>query len=130
VNVGREVTRAGVREPLPFTSAGTVSMNRKLAIGLAMTTLVVVACGDANQLLAPDAPDVVPSFSAQQQTDRVFAGRVLARLAPGADADAVAQANGVAFERQAAGGAFGIFRGAAGNKRALAARLGADVNVV
>ena len=110
MNVGREVTRAGVREPLPFTSAGTVSMNRKL--------------------VAPDAPDVVPSFSAQQQTDRVFAGRVLARLAPGADADAVAQANGVAFERQAAGGAFGIFRGAVGNERALAARLGADVNVV
>ncbi len=42
----------------------------------------------------------------------------------------MAQANGVAFERSGARGAFAVFRGAVGNERALAARMRGDARVV
>lgn len=96
--------------------------------------LLLVGCQDLSQPVAPDGPTATPSFepssSLFQGGDRVMPGRVLARLAPDTDPDAVAQANGVAFERQAARGAFAVFRGAVGNEVALAARMRGDARVV
>lgn len=105
----------------------TMSRTRLLLLGLA--ALGLAACQDA---LAPVDFDeqLTPRLSVQQVPERVVPGRVLARLVDGADAAAVAATNGLAFERTSARGRLAIFRGAVGNERALAARLGGDDRVV
>jgi serine protease len=100
----------------------------------AVFALSLAACQDSSQPVTPEDPALAPSpelsLLPAQEAERVVPGRVLARLAPGADAEAVGQAHGVAFEREAEGGAFAFFRGAAGNERALAARMRGDTRVV
>ncbi len=98
--------------------------------------LVVVACQDTSE---PSAP--APSLAAQaeqalervpmsQAPERVMAGRVLARFAPGVSAPAVAAEYGLAVAETRGGGAFTILRGGVGNERALAARMSGDSRVV
>ncbi len=104
-------------------------MRHTRLISAILLAIAVGACQDDTPLLSPDA-GLDPAFSAQQQTDRVVPGRILARLQPGANPAAVGAAHGVVFERAAAGGRLAVFRGAAGNERALAARLRGDARVV
>ncbi len=104
-----------------------------LLVSLAATALLV-ACQDAGQPVAPSAPSASasseqPSFSpSAQQAERVVPGHVLARLREGVDPEAVGSAHGLALGRVARG--FVLYRGAPGNERALAARLGTDARVV
>jgi len=104
-------------------------MRRATALAALATTLVVAACQDTDTPVSPTDPGS-PALSVQQQTDRVAPGRIIARLAAGADATAVGQEHGVALERIVANGRFAVFNGAVGNERALAARLGDDARVV
>ena len=104
------------------------------ALPLAATTLALfsAACQD---LVQPPAVADGPLFSAStasvtQQAERVVAGQILARLVEGADDQAVAASHGLQVNRPAARGGFTVFQGAAGNERALAARMGADAQVV
>ena len=104
-------------------------MRRNLLPPLAGVSLLFAACADGADVLTPAAPDG-PSLSVQQQAETVVPGRILARLAEGAEPAAVAARNGVALERAGARGAYFVFRGAVGNERALAARLGDDSQVI
>ena len=104
-------------------------MLRRLTAPLAGCVLVLSACGDLTEVAAPDAP-LAPALSVQQEAERVVPGRVLVGLADGTDAATFAESQGIAFEAEGPRGAFGIFRGAVGSERALAARLGEDPRVV
>jgi len=107
-------------------------MRRTVLPLVALSVLAVAACSDAPEALAPADPaaDLVqPSFGVTQEPERVMAGRVLARLVEGADGVAVGRAYGLEVERERPG--YVMFRGAAaGNERALAARMGGDAQVV
>lgn len=107
-------------------------MHRPRLPAAAIALLALAACQDTDSPLAPADPSaapIQPSFAVAQQAERVMAGRVLARLAEGADAPAVGTAYGLEVERVARG--YTMFRGAAaGNERALAARMGADARVL
>ena len=66
-----------------------------------------------------------------QEPERVYPGRVLARFVDGVRAEDVAPAYGLTVERHGRGNVFVVLRGAAaGNERALAARLSGDTRVV
>jgi subtilisin family serine protease len=96
---------------------------------LGLAALGLAACQDT--LISPTYDDdATPQLSVQQEAERIVPARVLVRLVDGADPEAVAGSHGAAFERSFAGGRLVIFRGAAGNERALAARLGGDDRVV
>lgn len=107
-------------------------MRRTVLPLLAVSVLAVAACSDAPEPLAPTEPSaapVQPSFGVAQEVERVMAGRVLARLVEGSDVAAVGRAYGLEVERERPG--YVMFRGAAnGSERALAARMGGDVQVV
>ncbi len=107
-------------------------MSRFAASLVVLVALLTTACQDLTQPsgvadgpLFSTAPASVP-----QGAERVVAGQVLARLVDGADDQAVAANYGLQVNRRVAGGAFTVFQGAAGNERALAARMGADAQVV
>jgi len=107
-------------------------MNRTRLLVLALVPIAFAACQDAIEPTAPAAPDEgpAPQLTVQQAPERVAAGRVLVRLAEGADPAAVGRAHGVAFDRTVARGRVAVFRVAAGNERAVAARMGRDLEVV
>jgi subtilisin family serine protease len=110
-------------------------MRRNLALGLLAATLFLAACQDSDGIpsptdVGPTAAALAPALNVQQQAERVVPGRILARLADGANAATVASTHGVAFDRMVADGTIAMFNGAAGNERALAARLGGDAQVV
>lgn len=109
-------------------------MRRLFAFATGASLLFLGACGDVTDPVAPESSDLTtglaPIFSVIQQAERVVPGRVLARLSADSDPAEVANTHGVAFERQVARGAFALFRGTAGNERAMAARLGSDARVV
>ncbi|KPJ81513.1 MAG: hypothetical protein AMS19_08130, partial [Gemmatimonas sp. SG8_23] len=96
---------------------------------LTISALGLAACQDA---VAPTASDdaLTPQLAVRQEVERVVPGRVLVRLAGGADATEVAQAHGAVYERTLANGRVAVVRGAAGNERALAARMSEDIRVV
>ena len=107
-------------------------LRRAFPLSATALALLSAACQDIVQ-----APDVSngPLFSANtasvtQAAERVMAGQVLARLVEGADDQAVAANYGLQVNRRSARGGFTVFQGAAGNERALAARMGADAQVV
>lgn len=108
-------------------------IRRFFAIGLAAATVYLGACRDESQPVAPSEPEQAvlqaPTLDLQQSPERVMPGRVLVRLMPEVAPGDLEQPYGVAFERMASNGAFAFFRGAAGNERALAARMGADARV-
>ena len=105
-------------------------MNRRHILGLATVLVFAAACQDIDQAVGPTDVDAGPALSVQQQNDRVAPGRILVRLADGADAASVGQAHGVAFGRTIANGRLALFNGAAGNERAIAARMRGDARVV
>jgi subtilisin family serine protease len=105
-------------------------MRRSLLLGTAAATLFAAACQDTDEPLSPNDPAGAPALSVQQKGERVVPGRVIARLSDGADAASVGAAHEAAFERMAASGRLAVFRGAVGNERALAARMGSDARVV
>lgn len=99
---------------------------------LAMLTLFLAACQDAT--VPTGTPDVAatlaPVASLQQARDRVMPGEVLMAVRSGADPAEVAAAHGASLARPGHSDRFFVLRGAAGNERALAARLGTDPRVV
>jgi Subtilase family/PKD domain len=108
-------------------------MRRTLPLGAALAiAALAAACQDASQPVSPSAPSAAtqlqPSFGVAQQADQVMPGRILARLKDGADPATVGRAHGLSLDHVARG--FVMFRGAVGNERALAARLGTDAQVV
>ncbi len=107
-------------------------MRRIVPLGALAVAAVLTACQDAGQLAAPStsavAPQLQPSLSVSQKPEAVMPGLVLARLKEGADPAAMGRAHGAAVQR--ATRHFVVFRGAAGNERALAARMKADPQVV
>jgi serine protease len=105
-------------------------MNRRHILGLATVLVFAAACRDIDQAVGPTDVDAGPALSVQQQNDRVAPGRILVRLADGTDAASVGQAHGVAFGRTIANGRLALFNGAAGNERAIAARMRGDARVV
>lgn len=109
-------------------------MRRVLPVVVGTLVFLLAACQDLSEPVAPDDPiataAVEPSMGLLQEVDRVMPGRVLARLSPDADPREVGQAHALVFEGLGAGGAFAIFRGAVGNERAQAARMGGDDRVV
>jgi subtilisin family serine protease len=66
----------------------------------------------------------------QGTPERVVAGIVVVKLHNDASADEIAAAHGLSVARRGPRNAFVLLRGAAGNERALAARLGDDPAVV
>jgi len=103
-------------------------MRRSLFPIAATGTLIFAACQNTDSPLAP-ADVALPAFSMSQEVERVVGGRVLARLTPGTDAEAVGRAYGL--EVEALGRDHVIFRGAAaGSERSLAARMGTNAQVV
>ena len=107
-------------------------MRRAFPLSATALALCSAACQD---LVQPPAVGDGPLFSAStasvtQEAERVMGGQVLARLVEGADDQAVAANYGLQVNRRSARGGFTVFQGAAGNERALAARMGADAQVV
>ena len=107
-------------------------MSRYAAPLVVLFALLTAACQDLTQ---PPGTADGPLFStapaaSRQEAERVVAGQILARLVEGTDDQAVAANYGLQVNRPAASGGFTVFQGAAGNERALAARMGADVQVV
>ena len=107
-------------------------MGRAFPLSVTALALFSAACQD---LVQPPAVADGPLFSSSsasvtQEAERVMAGQVLARLVEGADDQAVAANYGLQVNRRSARGGFTVFQGAAGNERALAARMGADAQVV
>ena len=97
---------------------------RFLAIGVA--SCAVVACSDSNL----SEPGVTPEYSVNAGPEQVVAGEVIVKLKQGSDAGATAAAYGVQAGEHGYGNAFVVFRGvAAGNERAMAARLRGDARV-
>jgi subtilisin family serine protease len=98
---------------------------------LCLPLLAIIALSACQDAIAPSSPeaDGIPSFSVQQQVERVVPGRVLVRFADDSDPAEFARANGVALERMAGNGRIAVLTGAVGSERALAARFGADVRV-
>lgn len=98
-----------------------------------LAPLALVACQDATQPLPDQASGVAaPLFrvTPTQGTERVFPGRIVARLRQDvADSD-VTGAYGLTVEGRGPHDAFVVLRGAVGNERALAARLRGDDRVV
>jgi serine protease len=107
-------------------------MRRILPLVALAAAALAAACKDAGQLVAPPEPSASRSarsgFSLQQQPEGVVPGAVLARLSDGVDPATVGAANGLRLDRVTRG--YVMFRGAAGNERALAARLRGDGRVV
>ena len=104
-------------------------MSRYAASLVALFALLTAACQDLTQ--PPGVADgPLFSASAAQEAERVVAGQILARLVEGADDQAVAASHGLQVNRPAASGGFTVFQGAAGTERTLAARMGADAQVV
>ncbi len=101
---------------------------KKLLPFLALAT--VVACRDTTE---PTPIANQPSLSVQSaasQEEQVVPGIVLARVQAGVSAEDMASAYGLSIAGRGYAGAFLVLRGAIGNERALAARLGADSRVV
>jgi subtilisin family serine protease len=102
-------------------------MRRILALSL---LTLVAACQD---VVDPTPPAVdsqlsqVPSFV--QVPESFVPGEVIVRVRSGADVAAVASDHGVAVAERGYADAFAVVRGAVGNERALAARLGGDARV-
>jgi len=103
-------------------------MFRRRAVPLVLAVLAVASCRDAPGPLSPDAGEA-PAFSLQTQVEGVVPGRVLLSVEDGADPAQVASAGGATLEGMTAGGRLAVVRGAVGNERALAARLGSDPRV-
>lgn len=107
-------------------------MRRTLTLGAMAVATLLAACQDTSQPVAPPDPTAALSpqlsFSAPQQAERVMPGAVLARLEDGADPATVGSAHGLALGRVARG--YVLFRGTAGNERALAAQMRGDTRVV
>ena len=105
-------------------------MNRRLfsLVGLA----VLVACQDVVDPSAPQtSATLTPATSLAQGTpSQVMPGIVLASFAGGVSVPEVAAAYGLTVEGRGYRDAFVVLRGAVGNERALAARLGSDSRVL
>jgi serine protease len=103
-------------------------------LALIAAALFVAACQDASEPTNPANAVAVPAALQPrlmvQAPERVYPGRVLARFTAGVRAEDVAPAYGLTVERQGYRNSFVILHGAAGNERALAARLGTDSRVV
>jgi len=105
-------------------------MRRTTALGAVCLALIVSACQDTVDVTAPSAatPNADPSFSLQQ-AERVVPGRVLVGLNDATDAADVAAAFGVELGEAGRSGRYHVMRGAVGNERAIAARMGADARI-
>ncbi len=107
-------------------------MRRTLPLVALGALAFLAACQDMDQPVTPEpaqAPLTPADVSLRtQQAERVVPGRVLARLQDGADPAEVGNSHGLALGRVSRG--YVAFRGAAGNERALAARLRGDTRVV
>lgn len=107
-------------------------MRRTLSLVAVIGVVTLAACQDTDQPTAPtesaQATQARVAVNLAQQADRVVPGRVLVRLQDGADAASVASSHGLSVEGSGSG--FVMFRGAVGNERANAARLGQDARVV
>lgn len=100
---------------------------------LLLAPIALVACQDATDpaALGSDAPSpLLQAAGTQAAADRVMPGRVLVRLQPGESETTVATAYGLQVESRGQRNAFVILRGAVGNERAQAARLGGDRRVI
>lgn len=113
-------------------------MRRTFVFAFGTLVLALGACRDGSEPVAPETPDtpgavtttaLAPSLQLLQRPERVMPGRVLARMSEGADPEEIAKTHGASLENRNVRGAFSIFRGAVGNERALAARMGADARV-
>jgi len=96
-----------------------------------LVSLAFLACQDASSPGEPIDAAVQAPVGAQASGDRVIPGRILVKLAPSTRVEDVVRPHGLAVEGRGYHDAFLILRGAAaGNERAVAARLAADPRVV
>jgi serine protease len=103
-------------------------MQRAVALLLAVA---FAACQDATTPAGPIDAGIQAPVTAQASTDRVMPGRVLVQLVAGVRAEDVLRPHGLAVAGRGYRDAFLILQGAAaGNERAVAARLAADARVV
>ncbi|HXV90165.1 MAG TPA: S8 family serine peptidase [Gemmatimonadales bacterium] len=103
-------------------------MKRAAALLLAVA---FTACQDPTTPAGPIDAEVQAPVTAQASADRVMPGRVLVKLGPGVRAEDVIRPHGLAVAGRGHRDAFLILQGAAaGNERAVAARLTADPRVV
>jgi serine protease len=89
--------------------------------------VTVAACQDAAEPTTADQPSLAVAGQAAEQ---VRPGIVLARFRSGVSPEALAPAYGLSVIGRGYANAFVELRGAVGNERALAARLGADARVM
>jgi serine protease len=102
-------------------------MKRRLAV---LIPLVMAACQDNSAPLSPlAAGDRLQAIATAQGVEQVMPGEVIVKARAGEDIASIARGQGVALAGTGYRGAFSVLRGAAGNERALAARLGADSRV-
>jgi serine protease len=103
-------------------------MKRRLAL---LLPLVVAACQDNSMpvsgALAPGGQPAALSLA--QRVEQVMPGEVIVKARAGQDVAAIARGHGVEIASVGYGRSFVVVRGATGNERALAARLGADARV-
>lgn len=102
-------------------------------IALLLAPLALFACQDAIEPPTETTSDpAAPLFNQTptQAAERVYPGRIVARLKQDADETAVATAHGLTVEGRGLHDAFVLLRGAVGSERALAARLRGDDRVV
>src|SRR5687768_4118311 len=103
-------------------------MKRSLAL---LLPLALAACQDSGMpvsgALAPGGQPVALRLA--QSVEQVMPGEVIVKARAGQDIAAIARGHGAEVAGAGYRGAFSVLRGAAGNERALAARLGADARV-
>ncbi len=104
---------------------------RRISSLVVLSLMVVAACQDTSSPTAvPDvAASLNPVAASPQGQDRVMPGEVLMAVRNGADPAAVAATHGASLAARGYGDRFFVLRGAVGNERALAARLGGDARV-
>lgn len=103
-------------------------MKRAAALLLAVA---FAACQDGSTPAGPIDGAVRSPATVQASADRVMPGRVLVKLVPGVRAEDVVRPHGLAVAGRGYRDAFLMLQGAAaGNERAVAARLAADPRVV
>jgi subtilisin family serine protease len=105
-------------------------MARRTRLAGIAAALVFAACSSDDSVSPPTSALPGPSLQvAAQPAEQVVAGEIIVALAPGADAQALATAHGLAYGFAGRNAAFHVLRGAAGAERALAALLRSDARV-
>jgi subtilisin family serine protease len=103
---------------------------QRTRISAVLALAALAACSDAaNAPLATPGEASLVQLATGGQPEQVMPGQVMVKVREGVDVATVAREHGASLDHMGYRNAFAVLRGAAGNERALAARLGGDARV-